>query len=213
MLTRRRISLCISRMWLTACTTSPVPGSPLVRIIVSAFSDAAQSLAQILGSAERRARRTWSCRYGRCCLRVREPRSRRYNRSQWPAVSGLRRCGRCGTWPSTGMVTASWMPRIILGSLMRETPPAARISAGMRSRAITAQAPAASAIRACSGVVTSIITPPFSIWANWRFSSCLLVSIFVFSFMVDVFSAAKERLFVENRKRGSRYGKRKLIFW
>ena len=52
---------------------------------------------------------------------------------------------------------------IIFGSLIRATPPAALISAGIRSSAITAHAPAASAIRACSGVVTSIITPPFSI--------------------------------------------------
>ena len=42
-------------------------------------------------------------------------------------------------------------------------PDAARISAGIRSSAITAHAPAASAIFACSGVVTSIITPPLSI--------------------------------------------------
>ena len=46
---------------------------------------------------------------------------------------------------------------------MRETPPAARMSAGILSSAITAQAPAASAILACLGVVTSIITPPLSI--------------------------------------------------
>ena len=51
----------------------------------------------------------------------------------------------------TGMLTASWISLIIFGSLMRETPPAARISAGIRSKAITAAAPAASAILACSG--------------------------------------------------------------
>ena len=73
----------------------------------------------------------------------------------------------------TGMETAAWMPLIIAGSLMRETPPAARMSAGMRSSAITAHAPAASAIFACSGVVTSMITPPLSICARLRFSSCL----------------------------------------
>ena len=67
------------------------------------------------------------------------------------------------TFAITGMLTASCMPRIILGSLIRATPPAARMSAGMRSKAMTAAAPACSAIRACSGVVTSIITPPFSI--------------------------------------------------
>ena len=52
------------------------------------------------------------------------------------------------------------------GSDMRATPPCARMSAGTRSSAITAQAPAASAIRACSGVTTSMITPPFSISAR-----------------------------------------------
>src|SRR5215471_16900632 len=49
---------------------------------------------------------------------------------------------------------------------MRATPPCARISAGTRSSAITAQAPASSAIRAWSAVVTSMITPPFSISAR-----------------------------------------------
>ena len=49
---------------------------------------------------------------------------------------------------------------------MRATPPLARISAGTRSSAITAQAPASSAMRACSGVTTSMITPPFNIWAR-----------------------------------------------
>ena len=86
------------------------------------------------------------------------------------------------------MVTASWMPRIIFGSLIRDTPPAARISAGMRSKAITAQAPAASAIRACSGVVTSIITPPLSICARLRFRVCLFSFIFILFFCVcDLF--------------------------
>ena len=61
-------------------------------------------------------------------------------------------------------------------TLLRDTPPAARISAGMRSSAMTAQAPAASAILACSGVVTSIMTPPLSIWQNCLFSSTRLFS-------------------------------------
>lgn len=38
------------------------------------------------------------------------------------------------------------------------------------------QAPASSAILACSGVVTSIMTPPLSIWASSLFSSYLLFS-------------------------------------
>ena len=49
---------------------------------------------------------------------------------------------------------------------MRATPPAARMSAGTRSSAITATAPASSAILAWSGVTTSMMTPPLSIWAR-----------------------------------------------
>src|SRR4051794_25811670 len=66
----------------------------------------------------------------------------------------------------TGIVTASWMPSIMLGSDMRATPPSLRMSDGTRSSAMTAAAPASSAIRACSGVTTSMITPPFSISAR-----------------------------------------------
>ncbi len=68
----------------------------------------------------------------------------------------------------TGIETASMMPAIRSGSLMRATPPWARISAGTRSNAITATAPASSAIRACSGVTTSMITPPLSMSAKPR---------------------------------------------
>jgi len=42
----------------------------------------------------------------------------------------------------------------------------ARMSAGTRSRAMTATAPASSAINACSAFVTSMITPPLSISAR-----------------------------------------------
>ncbi len=66
------------------------------------------------------------------------------------------------------MVTAAWMPSIIAGSLMRATPPSRRMSAGTRSSAITATAPASSAILACSGVTTSMMTPPRSISASPR---------------------------------------------
>ena len=52
---------------------------------------------------------------------------------------------------------------------MRATPPSLRISEGTRSSAITAQAPAFSAIRACSTLVTSMMTPPFSISAKPTF--------------------------------------------
>src|SRR5437773_2415527 len=66
----------------------------------------------------------------------------------------------------TGIVTASWISWILSASAMRATPPSRRMSAGTRSSAITAQAPASSAIRAWSAVVTSMITPPFSISAR-----------------------------------------------
>src|SRR5438067_3669765 len=74
-------------------------------------------------------------------------------------------------WPirhlaMTGIVTAAMIDLIRSGSDMRATPPSLRMSAGTRSRAITAQAPASWAIRACSAVTTSMITPPLSIWAS-----------------------------------------------
>jgi hypothetical protein len=66
----------------------------------------------------------------------------------------------------TGMETAAWIPLIMSGSLMRATPPSRRMSEGTRSRAMTATAPASSAIFASAGLTTSMITPPLSIWAR-----------------------------------------------
>src|SRR4051794_19256332 len=66
----------------------------------------------------------------------------------------------------TGIVTASWISWILSGSDMRATPPSRRMSAGTRSSAMTAQAPASSAIFACAASVTSMITPPLSISAS-----------------------------------------------
>src|SRR5690606_24641945 len=84
-------------------------------------------------------------------------------------------------WPMralamTGMVTAEMICSISSGSLMRATPPSRRMSAGTRSSAITATAPASSAILACSGVTTSMMTPPFSISARPRFTRVVPVS-------------------------------------
>src|SRR6202020_484616 len=73
------------------------------------------------------------------------------------------------------MVTAEMMPSIMSGSLIRDTPPWARISAGTRSSAITATAPAPSAMRACSGVTTSMMTPPLSISAMPRLTRAVPV--------------------------------------
>src|SRR5579884_1927253 len=75
----------------------------------------------------------------------------------------------------TGIVTASWMASISAGSLMRATPPSRRMSAGTRSSAITAAAPASSAMRACSAVTTSMITPPRNISASPRLTRAVPV--------------------------------------
>ena len=63
------------------------------------------------------------------------------------------------------------------GSLIRETPPWARMSAGTRSSAITATAPASSAILACSAVTTSMMTPPLSISAMPRLTRAVPVTV------------------------------------
>jgi hypothetical protein len=75
----------------------------------------------------------------------------------------------------TGMDTALMIPSIRSGSLILATPPCARMSAGTRSRAITATAPASSAIFAWSAVTTSMITPPLSISAIPRFTRAVPV--------------------------------------
>jgi hypothetical protein len=66
----------------------------------------------------------------------------------------------------TGIETAAMIDSTTVGSAIRATPPSLRMSAGTRSRAMTAAAPASSAIRAWAGSVTSMITPPFSISAS-----------------------------------------------
>src|SRR5579859_4957079 len=66
----------------------------------------------------------------------------------------------------TGIETVSMISRIFFGDAMRATPPCARICAGTRSNAITAAAPAFSAISAWRASVTSMITPPLSISAS-----------------------------------------------
>ena len=74
----------------------------------------------------------------------------------------------------TGIVTDSQIALIRSGSLMRATPPDLRMSAGTRSSAMTAHAPASSAILAWSEVTTSMITPPLSICASPRLTAHVL---------------------------------------
>ena len=73
---------------------------------------------------------------------------------------------------------------------MREIPPSSLINAGMRSSAMTATAPASSAIRACSGFITSIMTPPLSISARPTFTSKLdlLINKFLFKIITKTFN-------------------------
>lgn len=76
----------------------------------------------------------------------------------------------------TGMETASMISSIMVGSDIRATPPSLRMSAGTRSRAMTATAPASSAIFACSALTTSMITPPLSCSAMPRLTRAVPVS-------------------------------------
>src|SRR5919106_5510542 len=78
----------------------------------------------------------------------------------------------------TGRETESMISETLSGSAMRATPPSARMSAGTRSRAMTATAPASSEILACSAVVTSMMTPPLSISARPRLTRAPPVSTF-----------------------------------
>lgn len=65
---------------------------------------------------------------------------------------------------------------IMLGSDIRATPPSLRMSAGTRSSAMTATAPASSAIFACSASTTSMITPPLSCSAMPRLTRAVPVA-------------------------------------
>src|SRR5229473_4453320 len=76
----------------------------------------------------------------------------------------------------TGTETALMIWSIMSGSLIRATPPSALMSAGTRSSAMTATAPASSAIFACSGVTTSMITPPLSMSAIPRLTPAVPVT-------------------------------------
>src|SRR5712664_2734246 len=90
----------------------------------------------------------------------------------------------------TGIVTVAMISRMTLIDAMRATPPSLRISEGTRSSAITAHAPAFSAIFACSAFVTSMITPPLSISARPTFTrhsfDALLPSPLPFTFFASI---------------------------
>ncbi len=92
--------------------------------------------------------------------------------------------------------------RIIRGAAMRATPPSLRMSEGTRSSAITEQAPASSAILACSAFVTSMITPPFSISASPTFTrhKLLLISSILFPLLNSISARLLRRCCTESRR-------------
>src|SRR5713226_6316865 len=164
-----RISPTIARMWRTASTTLPEPASPLVRII------AAPSAIRRSASPRFRAPQTKGTR--KSCFQMWFSSSAGVSTSLSSMKSTSSACStsasaKCPmrTLAITGIVTVAMISRITLIDAMRATPPSLRMSEGTRSSAITAHAPAFSAIFACSAFVTSMITPPLSISARPTFT-------------------------------------------
>mmetsp|Transcript_54421 Transcript_54421/g.154988 ORF Transcript_54421/g.154988 Transcript_54421/m.154988 type:complete len:266 (+) Transcript_54421:121-918(+) len=161
MVCRRRISRWSVRMWRTASTTLPVPASPLVRIML-APSAMRRSASPRLRQPQTKGTLnlvllTWLSSSATVRTSLSSMQSTPSCWSSWASTK----------WPMrhfamTGIDTEFTISLIIFGSDIRATPFAWRMSAGMRSRAMTAQAPASSAIFACSGFMTSMMTPPLS---------------------------------------------------
>src|ERR1700730_7247169 len=168
------IWLTMVRMCRTASTTLPEPASALVRIM------AAPSAIRRSASPRLRAPQTNGTR--KSCFQTWFSSSAGVSTSLSSMKSTSSACKTSASikWPMrtlaiTGMVTVFMISRMILMEAMRATPPSLRMSEGTRSSAITAQAPAFSAICACSALVTSIITPPLSISAKPTFTRHSLV--------------------------------------
>src|SRR5437667_655281 len=154
-----------ARMWRTASTMLPEPASPFVRII------AAPSPMRRSASPRSRAPQTKGIRNANLSMWKCSSAGVRTSDSSMKSAPSASRIWASTKWPIralaiTGIVTAAWISLIFFTEAMRATPPSRRMSAGTRSSAITAAAPAASAILACSAFVTSMITPPFSISAS-----------------------------------------------
>mmetsp|Transcript_27432 Transcript_27432/g.43996 ORF Transcript_27432/g.43996 Transcript_27432/m.43996 type:complete len:317 (+) Transcript_27432:291-1241(+) len=160
-----RISLWRVRMCRTASTTSPVPASPFVRIMLAPSA--------MRRSASPRFRQPHTKGTLNLLLFTWLPSSATVRTSLSSMKSTPSCCRICAstkcpmrTLAITGMETAFMIALIIFGSELLATPPSLRMSAGMRSKAMTAHAPASSAILACSTFMTSIMTPPLSICAK-----------------------------------------------
>src|SRR5437588_3740369 len=164
-----RMPSITARMWRTASTTFPVPASPFVRIIAAP--------SPIRRSASPRSRQPHTNGILNTCLLMwyRSSAGVRTSLSSMKSTPSASSTRASTKWPIralaiTGIVTTSMISLTLRGSAIPATPPSARISAGPRLRAIPAQAPASSAIFACSAVVTSMLPPPFSLWARPRLS-------------------------------------------
>jgi hypothetical protein len=154
-----------ARAWRTASTMLPVPASPLVRSIAAPSAMRRNASPRHLQPQTKGA--------ANLCLFVWWQSSAMVSTSLSSMKSTPIACSICDSTKCpmrdlamTGMVTHALMESIMSGSDMRATPPSRRMSAGMRSSAITATAPASSAMRASAGDVTSMITPPLSILAR-----------------------------------------------
>jgi hypothetical protein len=130
-----------------------------------ALADAAQGLAQVAAAADERHLEACFSMWKSSSAGVRTSLSSMKSTS---SASRMRASMKCPMrhLAITGMLTAAWMDLIISGSLARATPPSLRIWAGTRSSAMTAVAPASCAMRACSALTTSMMTPPLSISAR-----------------------------------------------
>src|SRR3984885_14877144 len=166
----------------TASTMFPEPASPLVRTI------AAPSAILRSASPRFRAPQTngtlYPCFHTWCASSagVSTSLSSMYSTSSASSTCAWAKCPM-RTLAITGIETVSIISRMMRGAAMRATPPSLRISEGTRSSAITAQAPASSAILACSAFVTSIIPPPFNISARPTFTRHKLLFISSIEFL------------------------------
>ena len=88
----------------------------------------------------------------------------------------LVRYSNVGGIPLPDIVNMGWISQDVLDKIVQRTRDGGAEIVGLLKTGSAFYAPASSAILACSGVTTSIITPPFSIWANPVFTAQVPVS-------------------------------------
>src|SRR5437868_1375297 len=156
-------------MCLTASTTFPDPASPFVRIIAAPSATRRRASPKLRAPQTKGTRKSCFQTWCSSSAGVKTSLSSMKSTSNACKTSASRKCP-IRTLAITGIVTVFMISRITLIDAIRATPPSLRISEGTRSSAITAQAPAFSAIFACSALVTSMMTPPLSISARPTFT-------------------------------------------